>query len=182
VNLSILILFFSIFTRVCSLCRGDSLWQFQIALHCTLGRLPSCQLLPSSPSLPHLNHLPEVSLFCFAWIYEVHQPYSLTFFSSIHPPPPTGTPSQYHFIVLSFIINSKFSVQRDFLMCPWCGYTLLWSIQLLPLLSLTPSLPPPIIQQLLIHIITLYLHRCNVFWYCWLSFSFPFPLPLSSIE
>jgi hypothetical protein len=34
-----------------------------------------------------------------------------------------------------------------------CGYALLWSIQHLPLLSLTPLPPPPIFQQLLVRIL-----------------------------
>jgi hypothetical protein len=47
---------------------------------------------------------------------------------------------------LSLLISK--SMFKGFLMYPCCEYTLLWSIQPLPLLSLTPSLPPRIIQQL----------------------------------
>jgi hypothetical protein len=38
-------------------------------------------------------------------------------------------------------------------MYPLCEYTLLWSVQPPPLLSLTPSLSPPIFQHLSIHIV-----------------------------
>jgi hypothetical protein len=62
-------------------------------------------------------------------------------------------------------------------------YTLLWSVQPLPLLSLTLSLPPRIIQQLSICIVTsstftdvMYFDIVDA-----LSFFFPFPPPSSSI-
>jgi hypothetical protein len=69
-------------------------------------------------------------------------------------------------------------------MNPHCESTLLWSIQPFPLLSLTPSLPTPSIQQLSVHI--LMSSTCtDVMFYDItdaLSLSFPFPPPLSSIE
>jgi hypothetical protein len=43
--------------------------------------------------------------------------------------------------------------KRDFSMYPYCEYTLLWSVQPLPFLSLSPSLPPLIIQELSVYII-----------------------------
>jgi hypothetical protein len=49
--------------------------------------------------------------------------------------------------VLSSIIISKVNVQRAFSMYPCCGYTLPWSVQPLALLSLTPSLPPPLFNS-----------------------------------
>jgi hypothetical protein len=64
---------------------GDSLWQFQITLYCTLVTLPP----PSRPLYPlptSLRAIASVSLFYFVYVYEVHQLYSLTFISSIHPP------------------------------------------------------------------------------------------------
>jgi hypothetical protein len=66
--------------------RGDSQWQFQISLYCN-----SYCLSPSTPSLPHLKQLQKISLFYFIKVYEVHQPFTLTLISFIHPlfPPPT---------------------------------------------------------------------------------------------
>jgi hypothetical protein len=49
-----------------------------------LVRSPHC--LPLNPSTPHIKQLQDVSLFYFTYIYEVHQPYSLTFISFVHPP------------------------------------------------------------------------------------------------
>jgi hypothetical protein len=73
-----------------------------------------------------------------------------------------------------FIINSEVNVQRGFLIYPSCEYTLLWSVQFPLLLSLTPFLPPPIIQQLSIHIIMSSTSTdCNTFLYCWLSIFLP---------
>jgi hypothetical protein len=68
-------------------------------------------------------------------------------------PLPTSTSHTLctYFTVLPFIINSRDNVQRDFLMYPLSESIFLWSIQPLPLL--TPSLSPPIIQQLSIHIL-----------------------------
>jgi hypothetical protein len=67
---------------------------------------------------------------------------------------------------------------------PLCECTSLLSAQPLPSLSLTPSLPTPIIQQLSIYIVTS--STCtDVMYYdivdC-LSFFFPLPPPLNSIE
>jgi hypothetical protein len=56
-----------------------------------------------------------------------------------------------------------------------CGYTLLWSIQPLALLSLIP-LTHPHYWAFNTHIYILYLHRCNVLQHYWCSiilFSFP---------
>jgi hypothetical protein len=50
-------------------------------------------------------------------VYEAHQPYSLTFISSIHP---SQHPHIYctYYTVLFYIFNSKVNVQRGFLMHP----------------------------------------------------------------
>jgi hypothetical protein len=57
------------------------------------------------------------------------------------------------------------------------GYTLLWSIQSLPLHSFTPLLPTPHFSTAFnTYPYTLYLHRCYALQYCWCStilFSIP---------
>jgi hypothetical protein len=62
-------------------------------------------------------------------------------------------------------------------MYPCCEYTLLWSVQLLPLLSLTPLPPiPHFSTSFNTYPYFLCLHRCCILWYCWCSiilFSFP---------
>jgi hypothetical protein len=50
-----------------------------------------------------------------------------------------------YFIVLSLLISK--SMFRGFSMYSYCEYTLLWSIQPLPLLSFTPSIPPTQFRQ-----------------------------------
>jgi hypothetical protein len=67
-------------------------------------------------------------------------------------------------------------------MYPCCGYTLLWSIQPLPLLSLT-SLPPTSHFSITFnaHPHILYLHILRDIADA-LSFAFPFPFSPSSIE
>jgi hypothetical protein len=83
--------FFLILLAYIHCTRGDSLRQSQIALHYTLVRsLPPAP--PSTTSLPHLKQLQEVPSFYFIYVYKAHQPYSLTFISSIHLPPPTSIP------------------------------------------------------------------------------------------
>jgi hypothetical protein len=57
-----------------------------------------------------------------------------------------------------------------------CGCALLWSIQPLPLLSLTLYLSPPIFQQLSIHMLISSTFTSYVLWYYWCSiilFSLP---------
>jgi hypothetical protein len=48
----------------------------------------------------------------------------------------------------------------------------LWSVQHTLLLLLTLSFLPSLFNSFQY---VIYLHRCNIFKYCWLSFSFPFP-------
>jgi hypothetical protein len=116
-----------------------------------------------------INHIPLLSSLSF------------TFF------PPTSTPPHTHFayfIVLPFSIRIYVSVQRGFLMYPCCEYTLLWSSQPLPLLSLTLLLANPHFQQVSIHILIFSTYTDVIFYDIVdpLSFSFPF-LPFSgSIE
>jgi hypothetical protein len=113
---------FFFFLSTYSLYRGDSLCQFPIALHCTLVRFPP----PSHPHnllLSHLKHLQDILSFYFMYVYEVHQPYSLTFISFIHSLPTSTPPQCTYFTVLSFIFNSKVNVRWDFSMYPSCAYT-----------------------------------------------------------
>jgi hypothetical protein len=62
-------------------------------------------------------------------------------------------------------------------MCPCCEYTLLWSVQPLPLLSLTPLPPTPDFQQFSIYIFISSTFTDVMFSSIAdaLSFSFPFP-------
>jgi hypothetical protein len=78
---------------------------------------------------------------------------------------------------LSFI-NPKVNIQRGFSVYPSCEYALVSST---PSVTLPyPFLPIPyyFLPAFSTHHYVFYLHRCEVFWYCWLSFSFPFPPPL----
>jgi hypothetical protein len=110
-------------------------------------------------------------------VHEVHQPYFLILISSIHHScsdkyaPPHCT----YFLVPSLVINIKVHVQRDFSIYPFCGYTLLWSFQPFPLLSLTFHLPTPIFQQFSIYILISSTFTCYVLqcWYSIVLFSFP---------
>jgi hypothetical protein len=95
---------------------------------------------------------------------------------SIYPPSPEGTHCAY-FIVLVFIINMWIDVQSSVSMYALCGCALLWSVQSLRLLSLISLLPPPIFQQLSVHIhisstFTSVVDNTTVA----LPFSFPFSL------
>jgi hypothetical protein len=55
---------------------------------------------------------------------------------------------------------------------PHSEYTLLWSVLPFPLFSLTSSLPPPHYSTAFnTYRYILYLHRCDLFWYCWLYHS-----------
>jgi hypothetical protein len=60
---------------------------------------------PLTLSLPHLKQLQEIFSFYFIKVCEVHQPYSLTLNSFVHPPPHTSAPTTLYFTVLYFIIN-----------------------------------------------------------------------------
>jgi hypothetical protein len=82
--------FFFIFISIYSLSRGTSLWQFWIALHCTLVRSPPPSH-PFSPSPPHLMQLQEVpsyiSYMNMKLIHHIPSPSSSPFKFS-----PTSTP------------------------------------------------------------------------------------------
>jgi hypothetical protein len=67
-------------------------------------------------------------------------------------------------------------------MYPCCEYTLLWSVQFLPLVSLTPLPPTPILYSF--QYIPLFPLPLQMFYNIIdaLSFSFPFPPSPSSIE
>jgi hypothetical protein len=53
------------------MCRGNSLCQVPIALHCTLVRSPPPSL-PQTPSQPHLKRLQEVSSFYFMYMKPIN--------------------------------------------------------------------------------------------------------------
>jgi hypothetical protein len=118
--------------------------------------------LPYNPLTTHLKQLQEDSSFHFIYVCEAHQPYSLTFISSIYHPPPTNYPTHTtYFILLSFIINSKLNVQRCFYLYPHCEYTLLLSIQLF---CYSPLLFPfhyfPLFKTFHYTSVYPHLHRC----------------------
>jgi hypothetical protein len=179
--------FFLIFISLYSLYRGrgrNLLWQFWTALHCTLVWL-SLHLSTATLSPSHLKQLQGV-----------HHSISSIYMKPINSIPSSSSPpfilpfpqvSPLHctyFTVLSFIISSKVKAQMGFSMYLSCEYALLWSVQSFLLLSLVPSLPTSIIQQLSVHIFisstcidVIYFGTVDS-----LSFSFLFPLPQSSIE
>jgi hypothetical protein len=77
---------------------------------------------------------------------------------------------------LSFIINPQNNVWQGFLMYPYCDYSLLWSVQPLPLLSLTPSLPHPLFnsfQYILSYPLPAQMEWISIFLTI-IIFSFPF--------
>jgi hypothetical protein len=103
--------------------------------------------VPPTSFQPHLKQLQKVSVFYF--VYISISTILLHFHFLIHPPPSYKYPAHTYCIyltVLSFITNPKVNVQRGFSTYPHCKCTLLWSVQHLPLLSLTPSFPPLVIQ------------------------------------
>jgi hypothetical protein len=99
-----------------------------------------------------------------------------------HPPPPTRTPLHTvpFFIVLFLAINFWVDVQRGFSMYAYSGYTLLWAIQLLSLLSFTPLPATPHFSTAFnTSLYTLYVHNCYglSYWCSIILFSFPsFPM------
>jgi hypothetical protein len=54
----------SIFIRICSLCRGNSLWQFRI-----VHLVDHPHQLPTTPSLPYLKQLQELSFIVLFHMY-----------------------------------------------------------------------------------------------------------------
>jgi hypothetical protein len=125
------------------------LCQFPVALHCTLVRSPhvspNCLPAPLKAVARGFIVLVHICIRSPSTIFpHLHLLYS----------PPTSTPTHCtYFTVLSCIINSKANGQRGFSMYPLCECTLLCLVQCPLFLSLTPSLPPPIIQQLSVHIV-----------------------------
>jgi hypothetical protein len=104
--------------------------------------------------------------FYFVYVHECHQPYYLTFMSSIHSPTSHRYPSHYLFCSPLSLLIPK-SIFKGLSLCiSHCENILLWSVQPLPLFSFTSSLPHPTIQQLSMYHYILYLHRCNIFLYC----------------
>jgi hypothetical protein len=141
----ICLIFFSLFhfTSIYSLYGGDLLWQFWIALHCTLVRLPP----PSLSHHPNPESLKAITK-CFIVLFPlcIWSPSTLfLYLHLLHSPSPFWQvhPHCTYFSVLSFIIHSKVNVQRSFSMYPSCEFVLLRSVQPLLLLFLTPSLLIP---------------------------------------
>jgi hypothetical protein len=133
-------------------------------------------------SLPHLSppyfkQLQKFSLFYFIYVCKVHQPYSLSFIPSIHPPRSQCYPHPHMtcFTIVSIIFNYKVSVQRGFSIYLSCEYTTLWTVY--PLYD-SPFLFSPIPYYSTVfstYHYAFYLHRCSVFRYYQLLFSFLFP-------
>jgi hypothetical protein len=84
----------------------DSLCQFKIVLHRALFR-SSHHHPPTTVIPPHLKQLQKVPSFYFMYVYEAHQPYSLTFIPSIRPLPPPPVPPILYLFYSPFILNSK---------------------------------------------------------------------------
>jgi hypothetical protein len=129
--------------------------------------LPCPHHCPTTPSPHHLRQLQEISSFCFMYVYEVHQPYSLTLISSILPPPSHKYPLPAHthctcFTVLSFVIRSKVSVKRDFSM--WVYFFAQFNSFHYSLLPLPSYLHDSTVFST--HCYVLYLCRCHVFQCC----------------
>jgi hypothetical protein len=131
--------FFPIFIRIYSLYGG---------IHCNNFEQPyiahwlDCSHhLPPYP-LPALLYAIARDSILYVYMKHAHHipsPSPPSFTLPHLPQVPTYTHYTY-FAVLSFIINSGVNVHRGFLMCPCWECTLLWSVQLLSLLSLTPFL------------------------------------------
>jgi hypothetical protein len=135
----------------------------------------------SSP--PHLKQLQEVSLFYFIYLNEVHQTHTFTLISFIQTPPPIRTIPHTHgtYFTVPF---SLFELMFKGLSQCIPAMSILWSIQSLPLLSLTPLTPTPIFQQFSIHILISFIFIDVMFYDISdvLSFSFSFLLSLYAIE
>jgi hypothetical protein len=101
--------------------------------------------------------------------------------------PPTSTPTHIHtlYIFHSPVFHFKFQIQcsKGFLHVSqlWLYCTLVSSVPSVTLPCLF-SLIPYYSTAFSTYLYILCLHRCNVFRYCWLLFSFPFPPPPNSIE
>jgi hypothetical protein len=123
-------IFFFIFISIYSLYGGDLLWQFWIALHCTLIRSP----LPSpSPCYPVPVTLEAITRgFINPIALCIWCPSTLLLHLHLLHSPPSHKYPPIHcicFTVLSFIINFKVDVQRGSLVYPSCEYASLWSVQ-----------------------------------------------------
>jgi hypothetical protein len=143
---------------------GGSLWQIQIGLYCILIRSP-----PLAPTC-FTKTIARGFFVLFPISYQVHQPYFITFISSIHHPTrsPHSHPHCTYFTVLSLLLIS-INIQRVFSIHSCHAYTLLWSYQHLPLLFLT-SYPPTLHFSTIFNTCsyTFYVHR-YVLPNCWCS-------------
>jgi hypothetical protein len=151
-----------------------------IRLYCTLVTLPlsSLPLTLSQGWVIARNFLIlfHIGIWSSSTVY-----YHLNILHSASPFPLVPHPPK-DFTILFFVINIWIDVQRGVSMYAHCGYTLLWSVQSLPLLSLTP-LPPTLhfSNAFNTYPCIFYLHNlCDITKD--LSFSFPFPLSPSSIK
>jgi hypothetical protein len=158
-------------------CTGGSIATIPNRLALYIDQIPPISTLTPDPS--HLKQLQEIELFYFIYVYEDHQPYSLTF---IRPPHLAQVPP--HTILQSCLSSliPKLLFKRVSQYIP--AVNILYFAQFHPFCY--SLLPLPFHSSLFssIQYISLYPppYRCYVFQYCWLPFSFPFPPPLSSIE
>jgi hypothetical protein len=154
--------------------RGDSLWQFQIGLYCTLVRSP----LPSLPLDPFPSPLQTIARGFFVLFHMgmLNPSIMFLYLNLLRSPsrkyPPT-TPV-LHCCVSLLISKSTFKgVSRC---TPTVGvlYFGLFNPFHYSLLPLTSH--PPFFNSFQYTSYILYLHRCYAFWYCGFSiilFSFP---------
>jgi hypothetical protein len=162
--------------------RGDSLWQFQIGLYCTLVRSPppSLPLEPLPVSLKTIARGFFVLFHVSIWSPSTIYPHLNFLHSPFHPHkyPSRNTASILQSCLSLFIFKSMFKEVSQL-----SEYTLFLSIQ--PFFcSPLPFYPSPIFQQLSVHIIISSTFTDVMFYDIVdaLSFSFPFPPSLSSIE
>jgi hypothetical protein len=105
-------------------------------------------------------------------------PYFLISISSICSPPPTNTPPPLY-LFYSPVFHFEFQSQCS--KWSWC----IPAVNILNFGQYNPSATLPYPFSSTPYYSTAFntyhyvfcLHRCNAFWYCWLSFSFPFPHP-----
>jgi hypothetical protein len=103
----------------------------------------------------------------------------IKYIEHIYPPPHKyPLPCRTYFATLSFMFTSKISVQRGFSMYLSCEWIYCILVSWTTFITLSWSFPPNHYYSTAFSIYhyVIYLHRCNIFWYCLLSiilFSFP---------
>jgi hypothetical protein len=155
---------------------GDSLWQFHIGLHCALVRSPPSSLSLNSLPTPlktiardfcwiflmfylfiYLFIIIHMCIQCLeeiSFVYEVHQPYSLTLIAFIHPPTPTSTPTHtvpiLQFLLLLLISNLLFKEVSQCIPAVIILYFGLFNpFHCFPLPLCLPPPPPPFFNSFL---------------------------------